>query len=533
MCDLYVNINHVMKRFLILFLSVICCDASIAVTYSVDTTLGSFDYSEIIINGGVTISPEYGNPILISTGETVHLYNSGIINGAIDVNGNTLVVSNSGIINGVINPNGGLVKQLITSSSEITHIDMPVGQKPVVVIENYNNFDFNNVQSISAQSFVIRESSIVIDNFSDWQMCSENIELSENISLIINDATSIKSGEVIKYTQSGTTIVVKIPNLDRMYKPELKVSNGGIVLNIVRETDYHAIFDDSNSEEDKRNAALETIRENKPNDKLLKALDAANNIDEMRKLENLSYRFNHGILLRPVKMITKFSLTDLIKSENDSWVGIIPYYIMSDKMDTVGARIYAGYKYDNLYFHAGVNLNKFEYGDKLNDFSGWTYGFDIQSKQIFDKLWFSEILGLSLTDFKADYISIDGKVENNPLSLSWYGDVSAGYDFEIDKEIMLTPIIGFSYQPYKVADVTETDSYAHVGGDVKYFFVVDGVKYEYSAMAAYGTNGDVMADFKVGFTSVTDEAGVSLNVGILKDDFDYYYKISLNAKVLF
>ena len=66
-----------------------------------------------------------------------------------------------------------------------------------------------------------------------------------------------------------------------------------------------------------------------------------------------------------------------------------------------------------------------------------------------------------------------------------------------------------------------------------YFFVVDGVKYEYSAMAAYGTNGDLMANFKVGFTSVTDEAGMSLNAAVLKDDFDYHYKISLNAKVLF
>lgn len=523
-----------MKKFLVFGLSFTLCFAVKAEQSFVsgENYLGISTFSDSIVyveNGAIVSST--GNTITMDG--DVYLYNNGRIDGTIDVNGNTLVVYNSGVIGGGINPNGGLVKQIITSASEITNIGMSGGQKPVVSIENYNNFDFSNIGNISAERFVIKESSIVMDNFSDWQMCPENIQLSGNVSLIINNAASVQSGEVIKYTKSGTKIAVQIKDLDKMYKPELKVSNGGIVLNIVRETDYNAIFGNGDSDEEKRNVALEIIRDKNPNDKLLKALDKADNIDEMRRLENLSYRFNHGILLRPVKTITKFSLYDLMKNETESGVGIIPYYIMSDKMDTVGLRVFAGYKYNNLFFHAGVTLNKFEYGDELNDFSGWTYGFEVQSKQIFDKFWLNEILGLSLTDFKADYISFDGRIESNPLSLSWYGDVSAGYDFEIDKDIIVSPIVGFSYQPYKVADVSETDSYAYIGGDVKYFFIIDGIKYEYSAMASCGTNSDVMVNFKVGFTSVTDEAGVSLNAGILKDDFDYHYKISLNAKVLF
>ena len=523
-----------MKRFLFFFLSFSLCSSVNAEQRFLSggdyLGISAFTDSDVYVENGAIVSSG-GN--IITMNDDVYLYNHGRIDGTIDTNGNTLVVYNSGVMNGGINPNGGVVKQVITSATEITDIGMPVGHKPIVSIENYNNFNFNNIGNISAESFIIKESSVIMDNFTDWQMCPENIELSGNVSLIINNAASVQSGEVIKYTKSGTRIFVEIKNLDKMYKPELTVANGGIVLNIVRETDYNAIFGDGNTDEDKRNTALEVIRDKNPNDKLLKALDTAPDIYEIRRLENLSYRFNHGILLRPIKTITKFSLNDLIKSDNDSGVGIIPYYIMSDKMDTVGLRVYAGYKHDNLYFHAGVNLNKFEYSDELNEFSGWNYGFDIQSKQIFDKLWFSEILGISLTDFKADYITTDGRVENNPLSMSWYGDISAGYDFELDPDIILTPILGFSYQPYKIADVTETDSYAHMGGDIKYFFVVDGIKYEYSALVAYGTNGDLMASLKAGFCSVTDEAGVSLNAGILKDDFDYHYKISLNAKVLF
>ena len=395
------------------------------------------------------------------------------------------------------------------------------------------DFDFNNLDNISAQSFLITDSSIVMDNFSDWQMCNETIELAGNVKLIINNPDSVQSGQVINYTQRGTQIFVQIKNLDKMYKPELKVEGGGIVLNIVRETDYNLIFDGVDAVETKKNTALEIIRDNHPNDKLLKALDGAKNYEEIKRLENLSYRFNHGILLRPIKMMTKFSLFDLIKSENDYGIGIVPYYIMSDNMDSVGGRLFVGYKNENLYFYAGINLNKFDYGDELNDFSGWVYGLDVQSKQTFDKFWLSEILGFSLAKFKADYISTDGKLKANPVASSWRGDLSAGYDFNMNENIILSPIVGFAYQPYKTADVSETDSYLHFGGDAKYFFVVEGIKYEYAVSAAYTTSGDLWANFKIGFASVVDEVDVALNTGVLKDDFDYHYKISLNTKVLF
>ena len=523
-----------MKRFLFCFyLFNLCCIARAEQHFVLGpdySGVSTFDDSVVYVDNGVIVSST-GNDIVMN--EPVYLYNSGQIDGTINTNGYVLVVYNSGLINGGINPNGGLVEQVITSPSEITNIGLPMGQSPVVAIENYNNFDFNNLASINAQYFVITDSSIVIDNFSDWQMCPENIELAGNISLIINNPDSVTSGEVIKYTKSGTRIFVKINNLDKMYKPVLKVSNGGIVLDIVRETDYSVIFGDEDSDENKRNTALEIIRNNHKNDKLLRALDSANSLAEIKRLENLSYRFNHGILLRPIKMITKFSMSDLITSEKDSGVGIIPYYIMSDKMDAVGGRLYIGHKQDNLYFYAGVNLNKFEYGDELNDFSGWSYGMDVQSRQTFDKFWLNEILGFSLTNFKADYISTAGKVKNNPFGFSWYGDLSCGYDFDIDENIVLSPIVGFSYQPYNIADVSEIDSFVHAGGNAKYFFVVDGIKYEYVVSAVYGTNGDLFANLKIGFTSVMDEAGVSLNTGVLKDDFDYHYKISLNAKVMF
>ena len=499
--------------------------------YSVNQTVSYFDDINVFVENGVEISAP--TDAFIEMNDVVHLHNSGIINGIINTNGNNLMVYNT-VDNATINVTGdGNVVQVISADNEFTHLSIG-GTDFGVAIEGISNVNFADIQSLNSNSFVITDSSVFMDDFNDWQNSLDlDISLEGNVSLIINDADTVHSGDVITHTVSNDTINVIITNLDKMYKPELRVVNGGIGLYIVRETDYSVIFEDSENSEEQRNSALEQIRQNHPDDKLLRALDQARDIDEINRLKNLSYRFNHGILLRPVKMLSKFSLVNFLKRENVSGIGIEPYYVMSDTTDAMMAHVYSGYKFDNLYFDAGLNFGKFDYSDDLNEFSGMFYGFDINSKQIFDKLWLGESFELSLTSFKADYISDNGDIKKNPMALSWYGDIVVGYDFDMKHDIVISPVVGLTYQSYKVADVSDTDFYLHGGADAKYFFVVDGIRYEYSVLGAVGTNGDLFANFGIGFVSVTDNFGVSLNASILKDDFDCYYKFSLNAKMLF
>ena len=508
-------------------MSILWFDSAESVTYS----MGYFEEGDVIIENDTVVIPDGDSEILMNG--PVHLYNRGCINGTINTNGYNLFVYNSGQINGIINSDGGHVTQVIHSGADVTDINISDNQSPDIVIENYNNFNFDNIHNINAESITIRESSVVIDDFSKWQSCTENMQLSGNVSLIINHADTVNSGEVINYTVSGDTISVQITDLDKMYKPELVVANGGIVLNIVRETNYDVIFGDSYSTENQRNAALELIRRKHPNDRLLKALDVATDIDTINHLKSLSYRFNHDILLHPMKMTGRILLIDSMKYDDNIGIGFVPHYITSDKMDSVGGRVYAGYKYDNLYFNIGFSLNNVHYVDDLNDFSGISYGLDLKARQTFNKFWLREMLGFSLMDYRAEYISSKGELRKNPLGLSLYGDVATGYDFDVSRNITLSPIVGVSYQSYQVADVNDADTFGHGGADVKYTFVMDSIKYEYSVYGGIGTNGDVFANMKIGFISMPDDAGVSLNVGVVKDDLDYYYQFGLNAKVVF
>ncbi len=488
----------------------------------------SFDDFDVHVENGATVSLP-GNDINMNL--SVHLYNDGYINGTINTNGHVLNVYNSGTIAGGINASGGTVIQHVRSGTELTNISVTGGGFSVE-IDGYQNANFTDIKNMNADSFTITGSSVVIDDFNDWQNWDKNVVLNGEILLIINNPESVHSGEVIRHTVNGNTINVVIPNLDKMYKPELILVGDELVLNIVRETNYDLVFSESSGNNSETGSVLEALRNKHNQDKLLSALDSANTWDEINKIKNLSYRFNHDILLRPIKTLNSFSLVDSLKSETETGFGIIPYYTISNKMDGFGGRVYVGYENEFIYVNAGIGMHKFDYSDKFNEFSGISYAFDIKSKQHINKFFLGEIIGLNLTDFKADYVSKDNKLENNPLGISWYGDIFIGYDFDLFQDIKITPNVGFAYQRYDVADVLDNESFVHGGMEIKYSFTMDGIKYEYALSGGGGSDSNLYLTTSVGFISVLDMAGASAEIGILNDEIGTHYKFSLNAKVL-
>ena len=75
--------------------------------------------------------------------------------------------------------------------------------------------------------------------------------------------------------------------------------------------------------------------------------------------------------------------------------------------------------------------------------------------------------------------------------------------------------------------ISDNDFYVRSGAGLKYSFAIDGIKYEYELDGAVASNADLFSALKVGFWSITDEAGASLGVGVLKDDFGLNYQLSL------
>jgi hypothetical protein len=514
-----------MKKYLGPFLSLCVFSDALGYTYISNAYVDTFPDNNIEVKSGVQISPSGSDGIKTKEFGPTYLHNYGSINGTIDTNGNNLFVYNTGTINGTIN--GGNVEQTVDSAAAMTKINV-VGGNYKIKINNAQNIDFNLINNIDA-NFEITQSSIVVNNISDLNTWDKNVDLGKNVCLIINNIDSSDSEITIDNINSGKeNLSVQLKNTDGLHAVRLENIGGNLVLKIVRATDYNIIYQNKNVAE---NSVLEQIRKNNPNDKLINALDNANTIDEINNIKNNSYRYNHSILLRPVKMINNFVLSD-VGHENDGVI-INPFYVFSDTVKDVGANMNVGHLFNNLYLNLGVNINSFSYVDDINDFSGMSYGLDIRAKQKISDLWIDGIAGLSLTKYKADYITKEDVLESDPLGVSGYGKVSVGYDFHLSSGLLLSPFVGTSYEKYSVADVDDSDLDVLGGGNVKYEFEVDGIKYNYAVMGSVTNNEDIYASVEIGFTSVLDGIGASVDASLFKNEYDCYYKLSLKAKVLF
>lgn len=478
----------------------------------------------VYVEPGAEVS-SVGNTITMNG--PICLHNNGTIYGNIDTNEQNLSIYNSGTISGnIINTNGN-VTQIITPDTGIHFVNVPNGNF-YVHIENMgeNNLNFSDIKNINATYFDVKNTSIVIDDFTQWQNWGQTINLSGPIHLIITDTNATDyEGEIIENIYGNKSVIVEIDGLDSSSRTYVESIGNRFKLKIIRETNYSVL----NSGE---NSVLEKIKESDSGDKLITALNSARSIDEINRIKNMSYRFNHGILLRPIRVINNFALMNGINEKSDFGLGFTPMYTMSDKISNLGGRVYVGNHYNNFYFNFGLQLNHFEYSDDINDFSGFIYGADIKLKQYFNKLWFNGVGGINVTKFKANYIS-NNEIKNNPYGISGYGGIDTGYDFNIVNDLLVSPFIGVIYQTYKVADISDNDFYVRGGAGLKYSFVTDGIKYEYGLDGAIASNGNLYSSVKVGFWSVTDEAGATLSVGMLKDDLDYNYQLSINAKMLF
>ena len=500
-----------------------------------------FDTSNTVIQSGATVNAPAGMDIMLAENMTHYVYNDGVINGTINTNGENLFLYNTGTITGGISALvDGTVTQRITSEAELTYVNVDAIDYHVE-IDGYNNLNFCDIKDIDADLFIIRDSTIIIENETDWLHWKDdnNYRLEGNNKLIVNLNKDSSSDSVIVDNSSNKgNIVIQDPSLDNLHKIELENDGSGIIPHIVRETDYDKINNNQTNNDGAGNSSdnkdpLEVIRDNNPGDKLVNAIDSADNQNEINRLKNSSYRYNHAILLRPIIAINNFTLNNDMNYTNDGNIGLSPYYIASDSSSIFGGRLFINKNYKNTYFNLGLDLSRFNYSDNLNDFSGVTYGFDVKAKHDFDNIWVNAVLGATLANYHADYVTNDKEVKKDPFAKSFYGSGDVGFNIKAFDKTTISPFMGVAYQQYSVTDVSVYDTNIRAGSNVKYSFTVDDIQYEYSASGAINDDFDLFIKLKFGFVALTDMAGASFGLDIFSDENDVYYKLSANAKIVF
>ena len=508
------------------------CDSVCSKEYgSADTNLQAlyditeFNDSEIIVHQNAVINQDGDKNITLNNASTC-LYNHGKIYGRIDTNGNNLFVVNTGDMFGKITTeNGGNVEQKITKPDELKEIEV-IGGNFSVSIQNYENLDFDDIKNMKVDSFSISDSSIIVDNLSDWQNINKTIKLIGATKLYINDVDNITDGMILNNVSSGDNLNIK--NTDELHKVQLKTVNNSVILNIVRETNYEKIFDDV------RGTLLETLRLQGKDNRLLSKMDVAETIDELESVMDSSYHFNSSLLLNPIKTINRAAVMYGLFDKNQGFgAGIDFDYIISDKINNVGAHLYLGDKYNDLYFNVKFNVNKFSYNNKINDFDGLVYGADFNAKQYIDNFWLDGLIGFNRVYFDADNIYVNGKIKNNPKGKSEYLRLNIGYDYTQITDFVISALAGFNYQNVSVFDVSDKDTDFYAGSKLKYQFVMDGIKYEYGVFLTLNQRGNLFGGIDAGFWSVEDELGITVGADAFQDEFDMNYQLSAKAKLLF
>ncbi len=408
-----------------------------------------------------------------------------------------------------------------------------LGSDHIAHITNEHSIDLNKIKNIGIgeyviDKYVISDSSVVINDFSDWQNWQADIDFDTDVSLYINNISNWHNGDRVEHITTDDILNdVSVKDIDGLYRTSFEAHSGDVSLYLVRETNYEVVFNDP------RGSFLGNIRSNNPNDKMLLAMDRAINMNEVNSIMNSSYHFNPMILMNPIKTITRSNLLDSFTDITDSEAGAKFDYILSDKINNFGTHVYIDNKYENLSFRIGVNLNSFSYGDDLNEFTGLVYGLDIRAKQYIDDLWVDGLIGINRTDFKTDNIYVNENISNNPNGISEYLRLNVGYDYTKIPEFVFVPFVGFMLQRYEIMDFSDTDLNLHTGIMAKYDFIMDGIKYEYGANIATDEKAFWNIGFNIGFLSVVDEAGVSVSINVFKDEFAVNYKLSLNGKIRF
>ena len=320
--------NKILVSSIFLFL---CLHSANADTYY-DGTYSSFSDSTVNVNVGGTLNAGSGSIVLE---RHTKINNFGTVNADIDMDAYNLQLRNSGIFNGNINIGTGQLIQVIKDNNDVTRLNVnniSGSNYKLDITDASEGISLRSIKQLYATGAEINNSKIVIDDFNDWRTWQADVYLID-AELIIKNPETVISGETIIPTLRTTGLLkTSVQNTGSLYNVSAFDTDGFWRIYLSREFNYEKVFND------KRGTLLKDLRDTNPDDKLLKIMDTARNMSELNEIMNRSYRFNRAVLAKPIKVISKFSMLNMINSADDDFNGTV-HYIISDNLNGVGGTV--------------------------------------------------------------------------------------------------------------------------------------------------------------------------------------------------
>lgn len=478
----------------------------------------------------------------LTVASTVNIENRGKILGDIFVNrGLVLHLRNSGVISGTINLGEyAQLVQVIETAADITRL--AVNGRYSIQISGRESLNLSDILKISngADRIVLNSASISIDGSehsalhirSATQPASHDgaptpvIELIGEINVRISNLAAMR-GKLIMANVSGDGVVnVIIDEDDMLYAAYAVRRDENIYLDVMRVTEYAKIIGDDMDD------FVDWLRNENPDDKTVNALD---NADDMKQFSNIigrSAALSPINLMRPVRT---FNRTQMMPTPiYDTDVGTDAIYITSNYADVYAAKIGAYGRNEKLRFGASAYSGAFSYKDDINDFSGYFYGANLRADWNDKSMYVHSIMGFTSAAFTTSAV-FDGKsAAYNPKGFSAYGVIDAGLKYYMSDGFYAAPFIGAGAEFNKVLHQSQTDGFARAGATLGFSeSMTMGMKYDYAAFVLAQSNDVMSVGISMKFLSEFDDMGGEFSYALVRDEFDISHKFSIGLNFSF
>lgn len=455
---------------------------------------------------------------------TIFIENNGELNANIHVNAaDDIYLRNSGVMNVSYNiGDDATVTQVVYSADDLTD----VGASFDILVEDANSLSVTDVVAFAdGRNITFKNSDLLFDGVG-VDTASEIYFVGDN-SIYIADLDSLSVGPILYGIDDAGTVTLESENISELFVLESYVKDGNLYGLVRRETDYMKVLGNG----DGRGEFLNALRRINDNDRLISALDAADTREALGDIMRRSGRMNPINMMRDVR---EMHLMDMHNLSGDVLNSISARFVFTDDADIYGTAFrLAG----NITDSFSVSLNVFagtgEHVSDTDEYMMYMISGAVDISYQGRRLMMRGKLGVGATQFDSGVVWNNGKIENNPIGISYYAMMDTGARFDVDENLFVTPFVGVMYDAAKIMNSSENNFAANIGADFGYVTRGYDVNYEYFARVRVLGTGDVMATVRMGVISEFDAAGGAIEVSKIFGDVMSSYEIKANLNFAF
>ena len=480
-----------------------------------------FDKDTIILED-IVVKPDN----LIIDG-LVEVENHGVIKTDISLlDGTTLFFRNTGVVNAKFDLGvSSVLYHKITTNNEIKYVDFNVDY--TAFVESSEALSLTEIIDVTANADKVFIQNAVINIDGIPKDLNNHIELGNNVSFVLGDLGMLYEGVLLNDVRGISDVRFISKNQNPMFSDYGDIKGNKLYVGHVRVTDYAKIYPNYLGE------FLNLARNSGKYDSLFLRLDNAMTYGELDSIMSNSLLFNSDRLFEPLRILNALNFADRdFKFGN---LGGEIFGFASDRFYAYGLGTNVGFDVsDYLSVYANLQIGTLDYQDNLDVFSGSVYGLNVGAKYLLDSDMFVRgDIGLLALDTDIERVFYNNKEIKYPWVNSGYINVDIGRMYHFADVVSVTPFAGVRSEYYSVDTYNDYKANLYVGTDVGFDTEFSGIKYFYSARAAFNTDMYFMLNGKIGIWSVVDAMGGDLSASISNTDDVISYKVALNTRVAF